>query len=101
MTLSGKVCDGHWSVSVVTHPAPGGFDCSIQLSHTTAEGVFTHEFRHDTIFPSEREAVLAGLREGMVWVQLKMSKTLSVQATDDTQRNSQETCHASIRRNDQ
>jgi bacillopeptidase F (M6 metalloprotease family) len=83
MTLSGSVYDGHWSVSVVTHPTPGGFDCTIQLSHTTAEGVFTHEFRHDSIFPSEREAVLAGLREGMVWVQLKMSKTLSVQATDD------------------
>jgi len=28
-------------------------------------------------FATEREAVLAGLREGMVWVQLKMAKTLS------------------------
>lgn len=90
MTLSGKVCDGHWSVSVVTHPTSGGFHCSIQLTHTTPEDVFTHEFRHDSIFPSEREAVLAGLREGMVWVQLKMSKTLSVPSTDHTQRNSQE-----------
>jgi hypothetical protein len=78
MTLSGKVCDGNWSVSAITHPAVGGFDCAIQLSHHSSEGVFTHEFRHSSIFPTEREAVLAGLREGMVWVQLKMSRTFSV-----------------------
>jgi hypothetical protein len=82
MTLSGKVCDGQWSVSAVTHPTTGGFDCEIRLSHATPEGVFTHDFKHSSIFPTEREAVLAGLREGMVWVQLKMSKTLSVQAAD-------------------
>ena len=87
MTLSGNICDGHWSVSAVTHPTPaGGFDCAIQLSHDTPEGVFTHEFRHSSIFPTEREAVLAGLREGMVWVQLEMSKTMSVQTPDHTQR---------------
>jgi hypothetical protein len=86
MTLSGTVCDGHWSVSVVTHPTVGGFDCSIQISHTTPEGVFTHEFKHSSVFASEREAVLAGLREGMVWVQLKMSKTLSVQETGHSHR---------------
>ncbi|MGF6793365.1 UDP-glucose 4-epimerase [Paraburkholderia sp. 35.1] len=85
MTLSGKVGDGHWSVSVVTHPTAGGFNCSIQLSHTTPEGVFTHEFTHSSVLPSEREAVLAGLREGMVWVQLKMSKTLSLQTADYAQ----------------
>ncbi|MFM0500192.1 UDP-glucose 4-epimerase [Paraburkholderia caffeinilytica] len=78
MALSGKVFDGDWSVSAETHQTTGGFDCTILLSHSTPEGMFTHEFRHDSIFPSEREAVLAGLREGMVWVQLKMSKTLSV-----------------------
>lgn len=78
MTVSGNVSDGNWSVSVETHQIAGGFDCSIQLSHTTPEGTFTHAFNHSSIFPSEREAVLAGLREGMTWVQLKMSKTLSV-----------------------
>jgi hypothetical protein len=78
MALSGNVSDGNWSVSVETHRIAGGFDCSIQLRHTTPEGVFTHAFTHSSIFPNEREAVLAGLSEGMSWVQLKMSKTLSV-----------------------
>ncbi|NPT56157.1 UDP-glucose 4-epimerase [Paraburkholderia elongata] len=78
MALSGNVCDNDWSVSVVTHQTAGGFYCAIQLSHNSPEGVFHHEFTHSSIFPTEREAVLAGLREGMVWVHLKMSKTLSV-----------------------
>ncbi|MGF6726373.1 hypothetical protein P3T43_005763 [Paraburkholderia sp. GAS41] len=78
MALSGNVCDSDWSVSAVAHRVDGGFDCVIQLSHNTPEGVFKHAFTHSRIFPSECDAVLAGLREGMVWVQLKMSKTLSV-----------------------
>ncbi|NMM00190.1 UDP-glucose 4-epimerase [Paraburkholderia sp. RP-4-7] len=78
MTISGNVRDSDWSVSVETHQASGGYDCSIQLSHDTPEGVFKHGFTHSSVYPNEREAVLAGLREGMVWVQLKMSKTLSV-----------------------
>jgi hypothetical protein len=41
--------------------------------------MFRHAFMHSSIFPTEREAVLAGLREGMDWIQLKMSNTLSVQ----------------------
>ena len=95
MTLSGNICDGSWSVSAGTQPTAGGFHCTISLSHTTPEGVFTHEFMHDSVFASEREAVLAGLREGMVWVQLQMSKTLSVRgaeyAADPTSRNSHST----------
>jgi hypothetical protein len=78
MTISGSVGDGDWSVAATTHRTAGGFDCSIQLSHHTPEGIFKHEFRHSSVFPTEREAVLAGLREGMDWVRLKMSNTLSV-----------------------
>jgi hypothetical protein len=84
MTISGNVCDNDWSVSVETHQVSGGFDCSIQLDHNTPEGVFTHTFTHCSIYPNEREAVLAGLREGMVWVQLMMSKTFSVQARESS-----------------
>ncbi|KAE8759212.1 MULTISPECIES: UDP-glucose 4-epimerase [Paraburkholderia] len=84
MTISGNVCENDWSVSVVTHQVSGGFDCSIQLSHNTPEGVFTHAFTHSSIYSNEREAVLAGLREGIVWVQLKMSKTLSVQPRESS-----------------
>jgi hypothetical protein len=78
MTILGNVRDSDWSVSAATHQTAGGFDCSIRLSHTTPDGVFTHEFTHSSVYPSEREAVLAGLREGMTWVHLKMSRTLSV-----------------------
>lgn len=78
MAISGRVSDGNWEVSVNTHQIAGGFDCAIKLSYAAPEGVFTHEFSHSSIFPSEREAALGGLLEGMVWVQLKMSKTLSV-----------------------
>ncbi|HEX8029758.1 MAG TPA: hypothetical protein VF491_14900 [Vicinamibacterales bacterium] len=78
MTISGNVGGRDWSVVAITHRTAGGFDCSIQLSHHTPEGVFKHEFMHSSIFPTEREAVLAGLREGMEWVGLKMANTLSV-----------------------
>ena len=44
-----------------------------------AEGIFRHEVMHSGIFPTEREAILAGLREGMDWVRLTMANTLSIQ----------------------
>jgi hypothetical protein len=78
MTISGSVGDADWSVCATTHRTAGGFDCTIELSHHTPEGLFKHEFRHSSIFPTEREAVLAGLREGMDWIRLKMSNTLTV-----------------------
>ena len=80
MTISGNVGDGDWSVVATTHRTAGGFDCSIQISHHTPQGAFKHEFTHSSIFPTEREAILAGLSEGMDWVRLKMSNTLSVPA---------------------
>ncbi|MFM0239143.1 UDP-glucose 4-epimerase [Paraburkholderia phytofirmans] len=82
MTISGNVSDGDWSVAATTHCTAGGFDCTIQLSHRTPEGMFEHRFTHSSIFPTEREAVLAGLGEGMDWVRLEMSHTVSVQPRD-------------------
>ncbi|ANB77859.1 UDP-glucose 4-epimerase (plasmid) [Paraburkholderia phytofirmans OLGA172] len=79
MTISGNVSDGDWSVAATTHRTAGGFNCSIQFSHHTPEGIFKHEFIHSNVFPTEREAVLGGLREGMEWVRLKMSNTFSIQ----------------------
>ena len=79
MTISGNVGDGDWSVAATTHRTAGGFNCSIQFSHHTPEGIFKHEFIHSNVFPTEREAVLGGLREGMDWVRLKMSNTFSIQ----------------------
>ncbi|MFM0511699.1 UDP-glucose 4-epimerase [Paraburkholderia sp. RL17-373-BIF-A] len=77
MTVSSDVCEGDWSVSVETNQAAGGFDCRIHIHHSTPEGPVEHEFKHSSIFPTEREAVLAGLREGMGWIELKMSKSLN------------------------
>jgi hypothetical protein len=79
MTISGKLSDGDWSVAATTHSTMGGFECSIQLSHHTPEGIFKHEFKHGGIFSTEPEAALAGLREGMDWIRLEMSNTLSTQ----------------------
>ncbi|MFM0455322.1 UDP-glucose 4-epimerase [Paraburkholderia nemoris] len=79
MTISGNVSDGDWSVAATTHRTAGGFNCSIQFSHHTPEGIYRHEFTHSSVFPTEREAVLAGLREGMSWGGLKMSNTFSIQ----------------------
>lgn len=78
MTLSGKVSEADWSVSTEVNETTGGYDCRIQVSHRTPEGVFTHQFKHSRTFATEREAVLEGLREGMVWVELKQGKTFHV-----------------------
>lgn len=84
MTISGNVGDGDWSVAATTNRTLGGFNCSIQFSHHTPEGIFKHEFMHSNVFPTEREAVLAGLREGMDWVELKMSNTFSIQPRESS-----------------
>ncbi|GLU33759.1 UDP-glucose 4-epimerase [Trinickia caryophylli] len=78
MTLSGTVVERHWTVSADTSPVPGGFACTIRVSHDGAGGSFAHEFKHFKTFCSEREAVLDGLREGMLWIEQKLSKTFSM-----------------------
>jgi hypothetical protein len=78
MTVYSDVCDSGWSVSAVPHEAAGGFDCTIQFRYSTPQGIRKHAFTHSSVFPTEREAILAGLREGMFWVDRKMSEILSV-----------------------
>ncbi|SAL61725.1 UDP-glucose 4-epimerase [Caballeronia terrestris] len=79
MRLSGKVTCAEWSVAADTHEAEGGFGCSIRVEQHRSDGVlFEHNFEHCKTFESEREAVLAGLREGMVWINLKLSSTIIV-----------------------
>lgn len=78
MSVSIDVREDDWSVSVETNPADGGFDCRIHVHHSTPEGSFEHEFKHGSIFPTEREAVLAGLHEGMEWIERKMQRSLKV-----------------------
>ncbi|ACC70296.1 hypothetical protein PPMP20_32035 [Paraburkholderia phymatum] len=79
MTLSGKVQEGEWSVSVQTEAAEeGGYRSTIHVRHSSPEGDFERTFRHDKPCSTEREAVLDGLREGMSWIGLKMARTIKV-----------------------
>ncbi len=78
MTLSGSITEKHWQVAVETSPVAGGFSCHIRVSHDGENGAFERDFEHCKWFNTEREAVLDGLREGMIWVERKLSKTISV-----------------------
>ncbi|MFP3564597.1 UDP-glucose 4-epimerase [Paraburkholderia sp. SIMBA_030] len=78
MTISGNVCEADWSVSTEVNKTTGGYDCRIHVSHCTPEGTFTHQFKHSKLFPTEREAVLEGLREGMAWLELKRAGTFDI-----------------------
>jgi len=76
MTLKGQVTGDNWTVDTETFSADDGFGCEIHVGHTGPGGQFKHRFRHAKFFATEREAVLDGLREGIVWVSLKQSETI-------------------------
>ncbi|RZF24541.1 hypothetical protein EVC45_38375 [Paraburkholderia sp. UYCP14C] len=79
MTLSADVQQGTWSVNVQTDAAQdGGFQSTIHVKHSSPDGAFEHSFHHAKIFATEREAVLEGLREGMTWIALKTTRTITV-----------------------
>jgi hypothetical protein len=79
MSLKGSVDDADWTVTCIAEQTPRGVECSISVEQRNVEGGrFMHRFRHAGIFQDEREAVLAGLREGMTWVRLKATHTINV-----------------------
>jgi hypothetical protein len=80
MNLSGKVTDekGNWAVNAETHESGGGFSCEIHMTIHSEAGEFAHEYKAERTFDTEQDAVLYGLREGMVWIDLKMSRTIRV-----------------------
>jgi hypothetical protein len=59
-----------------TFSADDGFDYEIYVGHAGPDEEFKHQFRHAKVFAIEREAVLDGLREGIVWISLKLSETI-------------------------
>jgi predicted RNA binding protein with dsRBD fold (UPF0201 family) len=72
MSLQGEIRDGDWAIDVSTSArADGQHDCRIRVSQRCGEGSFDRQFLHDRIFPTAREAMLEGLREGMIWIELK------------------------------
>ncbi|SAK93855.1 hypothetical protein [Caballeronia ptereochthonis] len=79
MSLKGQVDDADWSVTCNTEQTPEGVVCSIGVEQRDVEGGrFVHRFRHARTFDDEREAVLAGLAEGMTWIRLRASRTIDV-----------------------
>jgi hypothetical protein len=79
VTLKGTVDAGTWVVEAVTAPAPqGGFGCHVSIRQGTPEQPFGHAFSHHRTFDTEAAAVLDGLREGMVWIDLKSRHTFDV-----------------------
>ncbi|MBN3752235.1 hypothetical protein G3N95_04740 [Paraburkholderia sp. Tr-20389] len=79
MTLSGNVQEGEWSVNVQTEEAEdGGYRSTIHVRHWSPDGDFERTFRQGKKCSTERDAVLEGLREGMMWIGLKMARTIKV-----------------------
>jgi hypothetical protein len=79
MALTGHVICADWSVATETVPVPDGFACTIRVEHCDPSGTqFSRQFRHASVFADEHEAMLAGLREGIDWINLKISKTIGV-----------------------
>jgi len=79
MSLNGRIDSGAWTVEATTSPAPqGGFRCEVSVAHSAQAQRFSHAFAHHRVFENEREAVLEGLREGMVWIDLKIRHAFEV-----------------------
>jgi hypothetical protein len=72
MTMNGTISADTWTVTVETVPVPEGrYGCHIHVSYTPPEAGFTRDFAHHSTFESETAAVLDGLREGILWVELR------------------------------
>jgi len=72
MTLNGTINADTWTVKAETLPAQHGcYGCRIRVFHTSPKAQFSREFTHHNTFESETMAVLEGLREGVLWVELK------------------------------
>jgi hypothetical protein len=77
MRLLGNVTGDGWSVTAETFAAAtASYGCEVHVRHDGSDGDFKHSFRHWKTFSTEREAVLDGLHEGLVWIDLKQSGTI-------------------------
>lgn len=55
-----------------------GFCCEIHMTMQSEVGEFVHEYKCEKAFETEQDAVLYGLREGMVLLDLKRSRTIAM-----------------------
>ncbi|WP_116137711.1 UDP-glucose 4-epimerase [Trinickia diaoshuihuensis] len=74
MALSGSIEGPGWHVSAHTASVPDGFACTVRVAHGNGCSEFRHEFKHAGRHTVEREALLAALREGMMWIDHKMAQ---------------------------
>jgi hypothetical protein len=79
MAMHGEIHDGDWEVDVATSRRDDGrFACLIRVAHRLQDATFKREFQHTETFANERDAMVAGLREGMIWIELKRCRTFDV-----------------------
>lgn len=79
MTVTGVVSSEFGTVEAETMlSAHGKYLCRIKVIQGAAEQGHSHSFSHHRIFDSERDAVLDGLHEGMVWLDLKLNHVFRV-----------------------
>jgi hypothetical protein len=79
MPLAANAHDREWSVDASTCAGPaGGYRAMVRVAHNCGNGAFEYEFRLSGTFPTEREALLEGLREGTTWIELKIAGVLHV-----------------------
>jgi hypothetical protein len=77
MDMSGKVDGGGWTVTACARESGAEFGCLIGTCIAAPDGAVVREFAHDRTFGTPQEAVLEGLKEGMSWVDLTTSNTIS------------------------
>jgi hypothetical protein len=79
MTMQGEIHDGDWEVDVRTQLRDDGrYACRVQVSHRLQDTQFRREFQLADTFANERDAMVEGLREGMIWIELKRCHTFDV-----------------------
>ncbi|KWK51287.1 UDP-glucose 4-epimerase [Burkholderia stagnalis] len=79
MTLSGEVHEADWSVAIETTAIEtGGHRCRIHVTLKSPDGMCERGFMQNTIYGTECEAALEGLRAGMKWIEMKKSNTFTV-----------------------
>ncbi|WP_126284678.1 hypothetical protein [Burkholderia stagnalis] len=79
MTLLGELRETDWSVAIeATAIESGGYRCRIHVTHKSPDGMCEREFTQNTIYGTECEAALEGLRAGMKWIEMKKSNTFTV-----------------------
>lgn len=80
MELAGHIDGTDWTVAAQSSSASEGYGALVTLSMRGTHPHMERSFHCETLFPTQADAILAGLKEGMILVDLVMSNTLAFQA---------------------